>query len=547
MYPDAIYVGNFKAFGQEQKIPIRPITLIYGPNSAGKSSILHALAMLSKFCQTGVTNTKEITLTGNTIHIGDFEDYLHANSNDQKITFGWEYTKKDNLILGQKITIGRLQSSKISIKKDYNDDVIVNGKCKIMSWRLEENGKNVFQINYDPKRYKLSIDPKSELIKRSLALAKIELRKALDEYLENDISNSNQKDVISAIKDIIFELDHGNILKDIEKEYRDQVNKCRVSHDSHGLEFQFSLPDTENICKINWGYWNNNRSMEVTLDIDIPVDLRSYIRSQIIKKGAQASVEILEAFIHTCRPRCDFDQTIYFGKFRQSIDLNEIFTSKQLLESKGPHDSVYAKGWCFGETGISLLNEWLGQTKRPDLEFELRLLDFLHDVDDTDLDTKYYTIRLFDKKRKVNVAFDNVGSGIGQIFPVLLAAFNDMHTCIIVEQPELHLHPALQSEIADAFAICALGKPEEPLYNNFVLETHSEHILLRLMRRIRESTNGTLPSHIPKLTPKDIAVLYVEPRGTYSVVRELRLNDQGELIDDWPGGFFEEGLRELLM
>ena len=552
MYPDAIYVGNFKAFGPEQRIPIRPITLIYGPNSAGKSSILHAFAMLSKFGSTGVTNTKEISLTGNTIRIGYFEDYLHASSNDQKITFGWESIRSSNLTIAQKITIARLPSSKTRIKTEDEDGFVVHGNCKIMSWQLEENGKKVFQVSYNPKKYKHTIDPKSELIKRSLALAKVELIKALDEYLENDTSNSKRKDVISHIKNIISELQHGNILKEIEKEYRDLINKCKVSHESDGLEFQFSLPENENICNFNWGYWNNYRSTEVTLDIEFPVDLGSYIRSQIVKKGAQASLEILQAFIHTCRPRCDFNQTVYFGKFRQSIGLDEIFTSKQLLETKGPHDSVYAKGWCFGETGISNLNEWLKQSNRPDLDYELRLHDFLPDVDDNETNTKYYSIRLFENKRGCNVPFDSVGSGIGQIFPVLVAAFNDLHTCIIVEQPELHLHPALQSEIADAFVICSLGTdgrlgPDYPFFNRFVLETHSEHILLRLMRRIRETTNGSLPSHIPKLTPQDVAVLYVEPRGSHSVVRELRLNDQGELIDDWPGGFFEEGLRELLM
>lgn len=550
MYPDAIYVGNFKAFGPEQRIPIRPITLIYGPNSAGKSSILHALAMLSRFSKTGVSNTKEISLTGNTIPIGDFEDYLHENSNDKKITFGWESERNRNLTIGEKITIARSPNSKTTIKSEYKDDVTVYGNCRIMSWHLEENGKNVFQVTYDPKTFNYTINQKSELVKRAFKLAIFELKKSLEEYAKSDfLSNSEIK---SLIQNVLIELEKGKLSKNIEREFHDLLQKCRVSQDSHDLEFLFALPETEKICNIEWGYWNNTISTEVKLDFDIPIDLESYIRSQVAKKGGQASVEILQAYIHACRPRCDFNQTVYFGKFRQSIGKEEIFTSKQLLETKGPWDSVYTKGWCFGETGISNLNEWLQQTKRPDLNFELRLNEFLPDADDTDYDTKYYTIRLHDKKRKTNVAFDSVGSGIGQIFPVLLAGFNDMHTCIVVEQPELHLHPALQSEIADAFVICSLGidenlGPDYQFYNRFVLETHSEHILLRLMRRMRETTNGSLPSHIPKLTPHDVAVLYVEPRGKHSVVRELRINEQGELIDDWPGGFFEEGLRELLM
>ena len=47
-----------------------------------------------------------------------------------------------------------------------------------------------------------------------------------------------------------------------------------------------------------------------------------------------------------------------------------------------------------------------------------------------------------------------------------------------------------------------------------------------------------------KLTPADVSVLYVEPDGTRSIVREMPLNVLGELVKSWPGGFFEEGLRE---
>ena len=72
---------------------------------------------------------------------------------------------------------------------------------------------------------------------------------------------------------------------------------------------------------------------------------------------------------------------------------------------------------------------------------------------------------------------------------------------------------------------------------NVICETHSKHILLRLQRRVREG----------KLSPNQIVVLYVENRGKESIVREMPLNERGELTHDWPGGFFEEGLREVLM
>ena len=84
-----------------------------------------------------------------------------------------------------------------------------------------------------------------------------------------------------------------------------------------------------------------------------------------------------------------------------------------------------------------------------------------------------------------------------------------------------------------------------PKKNTFLLETHSEHLLLRIMRRMRETSAGKLPKGVLAVRPSDVAVLYVQHDGARSVVREMPLNQRGELIKAWPGGFFEEGLREV--
>jgi predicted ATPase len=97
----------------------------------------------------------------------------------------------------------------------------------------------------------------------------------------------------------------------------------------------------------------------------------------------------------------------------------------------------------------------------------------------------------------------------------------------------------LKADLGDGFIESALGERK----NTFILETHSEHLILRLMRRMRETFNGK-ETGLPPITPNDIAVLYVEPNGTRSIVREMPLNELGELVKSWPGGFFEEGLRE---
>ena len=147
---------------------------------------------------------------------------------------------------------------------------------------------------------------------------------------------------------------------------------------------------------------------------------------------------------------------------------------------------------------------------------------------------------LHDKRTKTPVSHRDVGIGISQVLPVLVTCFASKDKIIAMEQPEIHLHPALQAELGDLFIEAALGEGR----NTLLIETHSEHVLLRVMRRMRETGNGNLPDNIPPVRPEDVCVLFVEPKKPASVVRHLELDEEGQLLDPWPGGFFEEGYRE---
>jgi hypothetical protein len=148
-------------------------------------------------------------------------------------------------------------------------------------------------------------------------------------------------------------------------------------------------------------------------------------------------------------------------------------------------------------------------------------------------------LKLIDTIKGVEVTHRDVGIGISQVLPVLVMAFGSQGKLLAMEQPEIHLHPALQAELGDVFIESALG----PRQNTFILETHSEHLILRLMRRMRETYQGK-STGVPPVSPRDVSVLYVEPDGARSIIREMPLNELGELVKSWPGGFFEEGLRE---
>lgn len=83
-------IANFKAFGAAQRMPLRPITLIYGANSAGKSSILHALALVHHAMETGNLDTQRTQIGGESIDLGGFRQYVHRRRRENPVGLTFE-------------------------------------------------------------------------------------------------------------------------------------------------------------------------------------------------------------------------------------------------------------------------------------------------------------------------------------------------------------------------------------------------------------------------------------------------------------------------
>jgi predicted ATPase len=138
------------------------------------------------------------------------------------------------------------------------------------------------------------------------------------------------------------------------------------------------------------------------------------------------------------------------------------------------------------------------------------------------------------------VDLQDVGSGVSYVLPVLYAL--SRQGLVQVQQPELHLHPALQASVADVL----VEEFHRPRFGQLLIETHSEHLLLRLLKRIRDTEKGKALSDDVKLTNEHLAVYYFDPRpggGTF-VWRQL-ITPLGDFYNDWPRGFFAERNKDL--
>lgn len=195
-------------------------------------------------------------------------------------------------------------------------------------------------------------------------------------------------------------------------------------------------------------------------------------------------------------------------------------------------------------------------------------------------------IELLDTIRNKIVELDDVGTGISQVIPVLCGAACSR---AYIQQPELHLHPAMQPPLADIF-IESVNAPRswvcpESLAKFYIIETHSELLALRILRRIRETSAGKhsiefapLPSDYFEafgneptetitlsedgiahmlyngrtrkksfaLTPDSVSVIYVARMTTGEMtITNLRVSLEGDFLDRWPEGFFDERSKEL--
>jgi predicted ATPase len=128
------------------------------------------------------------------------------------------------------------------------------------------------------------------------------------------------------------------------------------------------------------------------------------------------------------------------------------------------------------------------------------------------------------------VDLTSVGVGVSQLLPVIvMCLLARPGSLILLEQPELHLHPALQQRLGDFLLACARSGRQ------LIVETHSEYVVSRLRRRIVEDDTGQLLN--------TLAIYFAEQTDDASEFRRVPLNEFGGL-EAWPVGFFDQASTE---
>ncbi len=535
----AIELENFQTIGNRTVLPIRDLTLLFGPNGAGKSIIFDAIdflkllvsgnwgedcseltALLNKWSRNvNTTNPSNSLGVGIQIHIDDHWtsdnipystvqtfDKLHLSSLERKGDYAEKFLDRQLYFfirfenIEPKRNRWSIRDLEISLDTEPvlefrhdNPDHWISAYLYEKDWMAFENIKTINKENSNIKFVKgvLSGKVMTELWFETEAVSWFVIREWSNPKLEHEF-NTLLRQVINFFKAFIAtELDSAHLVKASRTVPTRKESISLVPGETH---YQ-SSDEQKSGYRLEWSPLLN------TLKHDIN---------------------------------------------RGDNHWNQMF--KAIASAKSSAEDTEIKGWD-EQNILERINGFLRDELFIDNGYQLTAevfciseLDALDDVSFSD--PRYYPklIRLFLRdNHQRELEFEDVGSGIGYVLPVLASLAQD--DISLIQQPELHLHPALQSNLGDVVVKSVENK--KYLRSFTIIETHSEHLLLRVMRLIKTSLNRN-DDVLSPITYDRVSVLYFEPRPNgETIVKRLRLAPDGQLIDRWPGGFFNERFGDI--
>ena len=515
-----IGLRNFKAFGDEmQEAPLSKITLIYGPNSGGKSSIIQALLLLKQSLKPRYGKFRPLESKGEFVDLGSPQSMLHKHDTERELGIGVKYRnleladntaendvrmtflfEKEDLYLFSEDCI-RLVTATYEITSNENDLMLLKAEV----WpghfhHVEVLGVGGEKISYPINREFLPTLAFPELETLRERLREPELDPILERPLEWLVDRSLERERRVRV------LEQEQLERALEHEQREQ-----------GLLQGFVLERAMARAP--------ERVLENRLDFE----------------GMKLSQEQIIALTPENIPY-DYERHLrlvnYLGPLRSAPQ--RIYTRSSATDSTTGIQGEYSASVLVRDPdGIETdVNRWFRQ-------FEILYDIHARKLDEASFAGEFIIIELMplDKEGVIvdedfAVTLADVGYGINQILPVIIEGIASQEGSILcVEQPEIHLHPRLQANIADLMIDTIAD--EDGKRKQWIVETHSELLITRIQRRIREG----------KIKVEDVSVLYVDPDAEYtegSAIIPLRMDENGDFIDHWPHGFFDEAFNELM-
>lgn len=542
---------NYKAF-KEGHLEIKPITILLGANSVGKTSLIQLFLMLQ---ETALAEhyKSALKLYGGFFSLGEginlFRKKIHTNNLGITIEFNDpSLLKYFRLEINERFTEEVLNYCYFLLSqfsKSVEDTKFIEENFKID--RRDKRGIHDLRF-YRPGKTKTKIDKKSfiEIVNKAHEMAsnlkdKSILKDLPSFFFTSRGSESILGSIINSKEEIFTTYDLLNRLSDFKED------------DLVKIEYDFSYSD--GVLKIKKFNIRIGDVEQISLDFDKINDVRNFISCSnfdLTKVNQKHLINLKNAFDNTktvfsfvkkdefLETQSSVFNTFFIHIISFLIDKVEEAFHTQSINYVSPI-RAYPKRYYFldkAKTNIFLdtldgeaiaeilkensklkdnVNSWF---KKFNLHIDVgQLKDIIHQI--------------VVKQNSLDLDLTDVGFGVSQVLPVIIQGFLSKERSItLIEQPEIHLHPKMQADLADLFIDIAIKKSKKSINKFLIIETHSEYLLKRLRRRISEN----------QISSEQVGIYYIEPQDQDegAIIRKIEIDKKGAF--DWPKDFYSGDL-----
>lgn len=510
-------VENFRSFKKKTNIELKPITVFVGKNSSGKSSFLRLFPLFRQSIEANTTGP--ILWFGRYVDFGDFNNVLYKQAKDKHIKFFFKFiistkerpirfsfdrsidTDEEEIPINIELTVGANQK-----------------KTKYKSINLSFNNFNVFITNSDKKGINYSFyENENKMFEKNytdLTLKKIYRNSILPQIEDQKFTEDNDKNYFM----LDFYPSRIAILKLFEKAVEEFKKYCSPKTNVELIANNFNKLKLENLGKSAFFdflkfHTNNQKTFIKDLDNNYQQIYEHIYPILLLVKINLILTEINGNLSET------FSEIRYIAPIRSIAERFYRFQDLQIKEMDHTGSNV-----------AMILNSLTRKEKNAFTTWVKDNFNFSISVEESDL---HYTINIIDGDNiKYNIS--DMGFGYSQLLPIIMSLWMETEKItyrlnnelfFVIEQPELHLHPAYQTQLAKLF-VNIIAKAQT-LNIKVIVETHSQHFINALgecvEKRIISKDNLSIIIFNKKNTETDIQTAYFDEEG---------------ILENWPIGFF---------
>ncbi len=591
-----IILDNFKGYGKNTEVELcGGVNLIYGKNSAGKSSIIQSLRFIRQNLLVVDTTVPfvpiaplNLGLAGKIQFPEGIEGIIFAKDKKRELKLGLEvktnFHNKDDINKRSLIhsfsvpqknspTRADLKSIEMKFEKNINDKKVNDSHIKI-----KLGNKNIFNNRSKIAKFLENVSNFSGPFSRN------ELGFKFDKSTQNPIDDTyvQENGNIEILKLSIIKNTFDEINKDLDKntkkilKYLNSVYLKTKTHKKDKLDLfkvdrerEASVVEISRIKKLLSFVKSDKFSKLKEFNDFFVKDILSnaqLIRFQdqlLDKKGFEKLIKkekkrktksffiMPDCYLLNVLDNClslrpsflpvfDFNvaYNTYLANIRDLLETVLVIPGLRALPERYHKRGVQTS--FVGEQGENIGELIYNRKARDRVNQWFKILEIPYEIRSS-LKENYFYLELKPIGEKYWISYRDVGLGYSLSLSFILSCLLETQKTILVEEPEVHLHPKLQGDIMDLLLYSSKVNK-----NQFIVETHSENMLLRAQKCIRRGNTELNPSKDKIIVnSNDLGINNVYRENNTSAIQNIKLDNQGEFRTHWRDGFFSERLDDL--